>query len=124
MSAQYKRDGITGDAAISFYTPPCHISPGRGGYSRPTQIQSPSTWPKLHFRGGGYSRPTEVPQSGQIFIFGGWGGGWVLKTNSNPKCQALTKLSFSLRGGVVQTNIPEILEREHSRSFEYKIPAA
>ena len=44
------------------------------------------------------------------------GGGGVLQTNSNPKCQVLTKFSFFGVGGI-QTNIPEILEWGHSRNF-------
>ena len=71
---------------------------------------------------------------------GGQRGG--IQTNSNPKCQDLSKLSFGSGGGqlksqvprsfvcgwggggggvVVQTNIPEILECGHSRNFTPKI---
>ena len=102
-----------------------------GGYSRPTQIQSAKICPNFHFGVGwwAYSRATQiqsdnicsncnfwrgdngkgctpdqlkskVPRSGQIFI-GGWG--WW--------------------GGVLQTNIPEILKWGHSRNFEPKILA-
>ena len=81
---------------------------------------------------------SEVPQSGQIFIFEGGGGGTPdqlkstvhragtgegggIQTNSNPKCQFLTKFSFSGGGEKLQTNIPEILEWGHSGNFEPKI---
>ena len=70
------------------------------GYSRSTQIQIPSIWPSFHFQG-------------------------VFQTNSNPKFQVLTKFSFSGEGkggeGVLQTNIPQILEWGHPRNFEPKI---
>ena len=70
------------------------------GYSRSTQIQIPSIWPSFHFQG-------------------------VFQTNSNPKFQVLTKFSFSGEGkggeGVLQTNIPQILEWGHPRNFKPKI---
>ena len=52
----------------------------------------PETW-----KGGGYSRPTQT-QSAKTCLNFHWGG-----------------------GGVLQTNIPEILEWGHSRNFEPKI---
>ena len=75
------------------------------------------------------------------FSEGGEGERWVLQTNSNWKCQDLSKFSFSggrgwgggtleqlklkvprsvqifMGRGVLQTNIPEILEWEHSSIF-------
>ena len=81
---------------------------------------------------------------------GGGGQRGGIQTNSNPKCQDLSKLSFG-RGGqlksqvprsfqificvcvgggggeagvMVQTNIPEILECGHSRNFTPKIVEA
>ena len=38
----------------------------------------------------------------------------------NPKCQDLAKSDLGGGGGVIQTNIPEILEWRHSRNFEHK----
>ena len=51
------------------------------------------------------------------------GGGEVVQINSKAKCQDLPKFSFSGEGGIgiVQTNIPEIIEWRHSRNFEPKI---
>ena len=82
---------------------------------------------------------SKVPRSAQISFF--WGGR-VLQTNSNQKCQDVAKFPFfgvggysrptqikSAKmwpnfyfsgGGVLQTNIPEILEWRHSRNFEHK----
>ena len=51
---------------------------GGGGYSGPTQIQSPSIWPSFHF-----------PWEGAL--------PWI---NSNPKSLNLAKFSFSLGGGI------------------------
>ena len=74
---------------------------GWGGDSSPTQIQSHSIWPNFHFlcvcvgRGGTPDQlKSKVPQSGQIFIY----RGEVLQTNSNPKCQVLTKFPWGGRG--------------------------
>ena len=39
-----------GDTAISLQTPAPTLVMG-GGFSGPTQIQSPSTWSSFHFRG-------------------------------------------------------------------------
>ena len=99
----------------------------------------------------GVQRLVSTHQQNQV---GGWGGGQRggIQTNSNPKCQDLSKLSFGKGGGsnsnpkcqdllnfhlcvcggggggeggvVVQTNIPEILECGHSRNFTPKIVEA
>ena len=47
-------------------------------------------------------------------------GTGVVQTNLNSKCQDLSKFSF-WGVGVVQTNIPEILERRHPSIFEQNI---
>ena len=47
----------------------------------------------------------------------GWGE--IVQTNSNPKCQDLSKFSFS-GGGILQTNIPKILELA-TQGILYKI---
>ena len=73
--------------------------------------QSPHT--SFQAWGGGYSRPTQT-QSDKICPNFHWGVRGLLQTNSNPKCQDLPNFSFFGReGGVVQTNIPEILEWGH-----------
>ena len=139
-----------GDTVISLHTPAPNLSHGGGvtpdqlnlnslnlakfsiggGYSKPTQIQSPSIWPSFHFRGRGWwwwwwggtpgQLNSKFPQSGLVFIFRE-----VFQTNSNPTFQTLTKFSFSGEGkggeGVLQTNIPQILEWGHPRNFEPKI---
>ena len=110
--------------------PNLHFFDGRGSgcWSRPTKPTSAKICPNLHFQGGGL-RPTQpkVPKSVQICIFegggdakicpnlhfSGWGGGWWSRP-TQPKVPRSVQICM---GGVVQTNIPEILEWGHSRNF-------
>ena len=59
-----------------------------------------------------HDRVNEMVSMGNTEIRPCGGGGGAPQTNSNPKCQDLPKFSFSGEGGlgVLQTNIPEILE--------------
>ena len=68
--------------------------------------------------GGGWFRPTQpkVPQSVQIYILGGgresggWGKGRGGSKPTEPKVPRSVQICIFRGGGVVQANIPEILE--------------
>ena len=64
--------GGTHDQLKSKVTQSGQIYMGGGAYSRPTQIQCAKIYPNFHFGGGG-----------------------IVETNSNSKCQDLPKFSFS-----------------------------
>ena len=81
-----------GDTAISLTPAPTQVLVG---YSRPTQIESPS------FQGGGITPDqlkSEVPQSGQVFIFRG--GGFI---PHQLKSKVLQSGQVFIWGGVLQT---------------------
>ena len=135
----YSRPTQTQNANIC---PNFHFRGGGEEYSRPTQTQSANICPNFHFRGrGGVVLQTNSNSKCQHLPKFSLGGGLVIQTNSNSKCQHLPKFpwggggggagatpdqlklkvpNFHGEGGVLQTNIPEILEWGHSRNFEHK----
>ena len=88
---------------------------GGGGVSRPTQIQSAKIYQNFHW--GGYSRPTQIQSAKICPNFPFWRGA----TPDQLKSKVPRSVQIFIGGGVLETNISEILQRGHSRNFEPKI---